>query len=528
MKTCGYCGNSYDDKEPKCPQCGATLLKHTKGAETASEEYKRLKEELTAKRKSRSKILAVAAAMLVLIVVIIISSIVGFFNDPQRAIAKEAKALLKQAEQLVDEGNYASAVDALDQINREWDDYSTTNQIRKEAERGVMLEKISEYQKSGNYEQLVAYVDSKISNVESDSEVYEVYAVAKQKVKEKLLAEMAGYMSSGDYFGAIQYFYRAGDSLVNDSDAAAVYNEAVAAYADAVIKEAENHAQAGDYASARAVLSTAQNYIGWVVELSDKAYELDVREVTEEATSYADAGKYRDAILYLNDHLDVVYGNPDLETKLSTYIEKYRANVLSEAASAYKSSGYEAAVDVLNSALMILNNDSVLTSEKGKYENLAPTALASMSAFHSDYGKDTKLTGVTLQDKLGNTYTNCIEYFGGHSLYVGGNVSTFDKRDIYVLGGQYVTFRAIVFVPEARSSYWDTEISDTNKSKGSFTLRIYGDGVLLYQSPLMISTQYPVKIEIDVSGVEQLSFSWATFNDVSSEIGLADAFLFKD
>ena len=469
-------------------------------------------------RKARNILIAIAGAMVV-VMIIIITSIVGFFNDPQRAIAKESKALLKQAKQLVNEGDYASAVDVLNQISNDWDDYSTTNQVRQEAERGVMLEQINEYQKSGNYEALVAYVDSKISNVESDSEVYEVYATAKQKVKEKLLAEMSAYMSAGDYFGAIQYFYKAGDSLVNDTEAVTVYNEAVAAYADAVIQEAEAHAQAGDYASAKAVLSTAQNYIGWVVELDDKAYELSVREVTEGAKFYADAGNYKDAILYLNDHLDLVYGNPDLEAKLRTYAEKYRSNMISEAASEYKANGYEAAISVLNSALQILSNDSVLFSEMEKYENLAPVNIQNLKVFYSDFdgSRGQKKTYQTLNDKLGNTYENCLEYKWGRE----------NSEDIYVLSGEYVRFEGTLFVPESRDNQGDNFNSHTAYQTMYFS--IYGDGKLLYKSPEMGVKQHPVEISINVSGIQQLTIMWyagaATWN---CEIGLADAYLYKD
>ena len=128
---------------------------------------------------------------------------------------------------------------------------------------------------------------------------------------------------------------------------------------------------------------------------------------------------------------------------------------------------------------------------------------------------------------MGNSYLNCIQYSGGSQWFMGDDVDTYSKRDIYVIGKKYSTFKATLFVPKDRTSIWDTEILDTYKSKGSFTFRIFGDGKLLYQSPLMISTQYPVEIEVDVNGVDQLSFSWATFNDVSAEIGLANAYLYK-
>ncbi|MBR4865118.1 MAG: NPCBM/NEW2 domain-containing protein, partial [Clostridia bacterium] len=156
-----------------------------------------------------------------------------------------------------------------------------------------------------------------------------------------------------------------------------------------------------------------------------------------------------------------------------------------------------------------------------------PTYLTSLTPFYTDYGS-TKLTGVVLQDKLGNSYFDCIEYIGGHFDLKKNNISTFKKRDTYVIGGKYSTFSGTVFVPDTRTSFWDTEISDQDKSKGSFALRIYGDDRLLYQSPVMISTQYPVVFELDVSGVDQLSIAWATFSDVTAEIGLADACLYKD
>lgn len=154
--------------------------------------------------------------------------------------------------------------------------------------------------------------------------------------------------------------------------------------------------------------------------------------------------------------------------------------------------------------------------------------LIELDAFYCDYGKS-KRVDVALMDKLGNSYINCIEYEGGTPAGgLGGNISTFDKRDIYVLDGEYSTFEATIFVPETRSSYWDTHISETNKKKGSFTLRIYGDDIMLYQSPLMTTKQYPVDVELDISGVDQLAFSWATFGDVTAEIGLANAMLYKD
>lgn len=46
MKTCGYCGRTYDDSQPRCPSCGSTLLKHSHGTDSAAADYDRIKKKL--------------------------------------------------------------------------------------------------------------------------------------------------------------------------------------------------------------------------------------------------------------------------------------------------------------------------------------------------------------------------------------------------------------------------------------------------------------------------------------------------
>lgn len=527
---CHACGFENESGVIFCQMCGSSLSDN----EQVYNESQKYEDEVMPTKTVHKKHNAKGLRFLVCIVVVALlltfvsSWAINFANDPQRAIAKESRALLQQADQLIGTGDFHAALSALNQISTKWEDYDKIYATRQKAERGVWMTEINRYQSSGNYEELVAYIDKNIPNPATDAEIQGIYEEAARRCKETALTKIAAYLESEDYLGAIQYTTLLGMSTKNDPEIVAQYNRAVAYYETAVINEAEAYAQTGDYFAARSVLSVAEDYIGQTRILTEKIAEINERGLTAQVFSLIEAENYGDAIVLLNSNSTIVSGSPDLQSKLKIYIEKYRGYIITEAAAAYENGGYSAAVSVLNSALQVLPNDTTLCLEKARYEGLAPVALVNMKAFYSDYGKDTKLTGVTLKDKLGNTYTDCIEYFGGHSLFAGGNVGIFDRRDTYILGGQYVTFKATVFVPAARTSYWDTEISPTNLSRGSFTLRIYGDGKLLYQSPLMISTQYPVAIEIDVSGIDQLSFAWATFDDVSSEIGIAEAFFYKD
>ena len=518
MKTCGYCNSEYDDSAVKCPQCGSTLLKHTKGSESAAAEYKRLKEEISNKRKNRSLILGIGAALIILVVVIIIASVVGFVNDPQRAIAKESKELLNQAEQMIDNGEYDSAIGVLNQISTEWEDYSKTDAVRQDAERGILMDEINAYQSSGNYEELVAFIDENVANANSDAEIRAIYKDAAKKCKENALKKIATFMESSDYLGAIQYVDVLGSSMKKDADIKSAYDGAVANYVSAVINEAETFAQAGDYTSARSTLSVAENYIGRTTTLADKIVEINERDVAAQVLALIEKGNYGDAIILLNNNNAIVSGSPDLQTKLSTYTEKYRANVISEAASVYNASGYQAAVSVLNSALKVLPNDSSLTNEKVKYEGLAPVSLLNLDTFYSDYGDDSvwsnKRTVQVMKDKLGNSYENCIEYQYGEK----------DARDIYVINGEYATFSGTIFVPDHRKSG-----NDDWSYQDPFYFYIYGDGKLLWRSPKMLSTQYPVDFEVDISGVKELSICWhGGASTWYYEIGLANAWLYKD
>ena len=470
MKICGYCGNEYDDREPKCPQCGSTLLKHTKGAESAAEEHERLKEEMKRKRKTRSIVLGVGAAIIVLVAVSIISNIVGLINDPQRAIAKESKELLSQAEQQMDDGEYDEALDILDQIDASWDEYEKVDDVRLEAVKGQLKAKLTEYEAAGNYQAIISMINENVADINADTEVKTAYESAVQNYKAE------------------------------------------------AISSAEEYAAAGDYTSARSVLTVAQNFIGDAVDISEKLKEINQKEVLEVVLSYESDGNYKDAIVYLNENSDVVSGSADLQTKLSTYTEKYRAKVISEAASEYEANGYEAAVSVLNSALKVLPNDSSLASEKVKYEDLAPVSLLDLDTFYSDYGDDSvwsnKRTVQVMEDKLGNYYENCIEYQYGEK----------DARDIYVINGEYTIFSGTIFVPDHRKSG-----NDDWSYQDPFYFYIYGDGKLLWRSPKMLSTQYPVDFEVDISGVKELSICWhGGASTWYYELGLANAWLYKD
>lgn len=207
------------------------------------------------------------------------------------------------------------------------------------------------------------------------------------------------------------------------------------------------------------------------------------------------------------------------ETVLELYEEckiGFRMQKVSKAKEAYQNSGYQAAIDIIKEGLEILPDDDVLNDEYEKYEEYEPVLLSEMDTFYSDYedwSNGGKENIQSVKDKLGKTHENCIVYWYGYE----------DSKDIYVLDKKYSKFTGTIFVPDSRQSKIDDWYHDD-----PYYFSIYGDDKLLYKSPKMISTQYPVDFSIDISGVDQLKINWnggaCTWD---YEIGLSNAYISK-
>ena len=445
-----------------------------------SKNYVPEKDEKPGKPTPRHFIPTLAA---ILIFAAIVWSIVWFAGAPQREIDKEATELMAQAQQMLDDGEYQSAIQILDRISTEWKKYSQVETAHEQANRGILLNQVRQYETAGKYEQLIRFVQENIQDPETDPDVRNLYA------------------------------------------------NAATEYEALKLSEAEAMIQQGDYITARSTLDAAASLIGQQPNLTDKRNEAEDKEVAAKVQAYEDAENYEEAIKYLNKYAEVVGRNSSLQAIKEEYEKIYRNQVLATAETSYKTAGpmgYKTATSIIDKGLEVLKEDHILLAEKTKYEKLAPIRLVDLSTFYSDYGSDTKSVNATLKSNLGTEYSNCIIYYGGYSLFTDWSINTFNKRDIYVINKEYSRFEATIFVPESRTAFWDNEIPDSYKEKGAFTLRIFGDGKQIYQSPLMISTQYPVHVDIDITGIDQLAFAWSTFSDVSAEIAITDAYLYKE
>lgn len=113
-----------------------------------------------------------------------------------------------------------------------------------------------------------------------------------------------------------------------------------------------------------------------------------------------------------------------------------------------------------------------------------------------------------LTDNYGNRYGSAVIYDCGNT-----HAASYNKYE-YLLGMKYSRFKATLYVPEGEATEYTTQLT------------ISADGRILYSSPTMESSSVPEKIDIIITGYNNITFEWsgtATFNSDALACCLADA-----
>ena len=207
MKTCGYCGRTYDDSEPRCPSCGSTLIKISHDADPAAIEYDRIKREIKNKRRTRSLILIGIGVVIIVAVIIIIISSVSRANDPQNIVDSSASDAYQSALEDVNAGKYDSALNTLNSIDTSWSDYNKVTELKQRTVSEMLKDRASTYMDNGDYEAILRLFDSDV-DISGDAELKSIYDSAASKYRDQVIKDAENaYKSNG---------YQAAFSVVND------------------------------------------------------------------------------------------------------------------------------------------------------------------------------------------------------------------------------------------------------------------------------------------------------------------------
>lgn len=188
-----------------------------------------------------------------------------------------------------------------------------------------------------------------------------------------------------------------------------------------------------------------------------------------------------------------------LDAKETEIRAKYLNYVLEQAEDAFAAEGYESAIRVITSAQNKLGDNERLAAALEEYQSYIPVWLNDLEYFDSDSGYGGSLGDSYIHnhsdvtDNFGNTYKYALCLDPGWD-NVWGSVR-------YYLGGNYSTFSGTCVTP----------YSDRDRNVSGY-LEIYGDDVLLYTSPTMVSDSAPEPFSVDVSGVTFLKIVFSTAN----------------
>ena len=220
-----------------------------------------------------------------------------------------------------------------------------------------------------------------------------------------------------------------------------------------------------------------------------------------------------------------------MEQQYEDSVTKYVASVSSMAQAAFgDKKDYNAAMSAIRPALVESKGISAIMGQletmMNEYAEYAPVPLSSLSCtqsnqmyYNSKYGSWRESNA---QDVNGEFYNIENVLFPIHEYYDSDAEVSYIQ---YMLNYQYSTFAGVVFRPY-------TSLSCADKWNYPGTVKIYGDGQLLYQAPGITKNTYnSYPFSLDVSGVREVKIimhgTWRDGYSSSPKVCLGDLELQK-
>lgn len=248
-----------------------------------------------------------------------------------------------------------------------------------------------------------------------------------------------------------------------------------------------------------------------MVEYS-KAY-LD--ETMKTVDSYMASGDFASAVELISG-LRSEFENMGLDTAtidkvLNAILTEYAETYVKKAEEAFNNKDARAAIGNMDAALQLCPDNAEYKAKRDEYALYLPFELYKNESMLVKDGTGLgfgPVNSITAND--GTEMPNCLKFsFGskGEKMYV---------KTTYNLAGKYDYVSGKMFLPEDRKS-------DTAKGY----IKVYGDGVLIYESPVITAGVLPQDVWFSVTGVQNLEIEYYGARDyveiaVSSHIAVSN------
>lgn len=490
---CKNCGYPLKLEDKFCPKCGMQSVQEyytnsdtaplpeafaPTGTPTYTAESKK-REPMTKAKKAKIIVLSVLSVILIVGAAIGIKYLSG-------AEHKVIKAL--------DGGNYSEAVSIYES------ELSGKSAPLLKSALKSRIEKIKSGFKNGDVDydaakdELAAIARIGEKSVAASAEEAKSYVDSLKLSKEAYASGAASYEKS-DWLGAITNLKNVDESDENYASAKEKYDSAVKNYKNEVLKAAKDCADKGLFEKAVAELNTALNAVGTDEELNSAlaSYKGEYfaelkKDAIKNSAEKAAANDYGSAIKAIKETLEITGSDPELQSILDGYTQKYVAKVIETADALVGKRNYSAAVSEINGALEILPDNEELKAKKEKLEAEKPVSLSTLTPINGGFTWNDGLP----TDPFGKTYTD----LSGYALFKGEYWSW--NQDKAITTAEYRVYGKYKYISGALSPH-----ADINEDAYS-QVKIYADDKLVYTSPAIGRKTDLVNFNADISGADYI------------------------
>lgn len=348
----------------------------------------------------------------------------AYWTDPQRDVDRKAAGEYATAVDYYESGEYDLALEKTEAIDTTWTRYQKAEELRVDIIKARLDEIRSSYEGEQKYTEVISYVKRKVPNLDIDAEIREQY------------------------------------------------EQAIEEYKASVLKKADELEDAEDYSGAVREVETALQLIGSDAKLEERVHQLGKTEILKAVETYEASKEYDTAIQFISDRIGDYENDSEVVLAYNRCKDAFRDATVQAAKNAYTKEGFQAALSIVNNALMTMEDDAELQTLAEYYRNLAPVKLSDLESYRgSSFHYEEVVT-----DCFGTEHFDNLMYCGSET---------------YRISGKYATLKGVFFAEGEKTG------------EVRVWLKCWGDGVLLCD---LSTTNFkdPVPFSVDISGVKDL------------------------
>ena len=484
---CKNCGYPLNPENKFCPKCGMQSVQEYYTNSDTAPLPEAFAPTYTAESKKREPMTKAKKVKIIVLSVLSVILVVGAAIGIKYLSGAEHKVI-----KALDGGNYSEAVSIYES------ELSGKSAPLLKSALKSRIEKIKSGFKNGDVDydaakdELAAIARIGEKSVAASAEEAKSYVNSLKLSKEAYASGAASYEKS-DWLGAITNLKNVDESDENYASAKEKYDSAVKNYKDEVLKTAKDCADKGLFEKAVAELSAALNAVGTDEELNSAlaSYKGEYfaelkKDAIKNSAEKAAANDYGSAIKAIKETLEITGSDPELQSILDGYTQKYVAKAIETADALVGKRNYSAAVSEINGALEILPDNEELKAKKEKLEAEKPVSLSTLTPINGKYNWNDGMP----TDPFGTTYTDFCNYAIFESAYW--------PYDSIISSEEYRVYGKYKYISGALSPHADIY------EDGYSQVKIYADDKLVYTSPAIGRKTDLVNFNADISGADYI------------------------